>query len=93
MKEILKSISEFNENRMSQNVNMLYTKISIREAIDISLRKLYEQDEPLSIAKKIMKRLLNMTVSQIHFKCNETRYDEKNSLAMGASLAFILANL
>ena len=40
-----------------------------------------------------MKRLLNMAVSQIHFKCIETWYVQKDGLAMGASLAVIFANL
>ena len=40
-----------------------------------------------------MKRLLKMAVSQVHFKCNETWYVQKDGLAMGASLAVILANL
>ena len=40
-----------------------------------------------------MKRLLNMAVSQVHFKCNETWYVQRDVLAMGASLAIILANL
>ena len=39
-----------------------------------------------------MKRLLNMAVSQVHFKCNETWYVQKDGLAMGASLAVIIAN-
>ena len=57
------------------------------------LKKLYEQDELPSIDRKIKKRLLNMAVSQVHFKCNETWYVQKDGLAKGASLAVILANL
>ena len=71
----------------------LYTNVPLKEAIDIALKKLYEQDEPPSIAGKNMKRMLNMAVSQVHFKCNETWYGQKDGLAMGASLAVILANL
>ena len=33
------------------------------ERSNIALRKLFEQDEPSSIARKTMKRLLNMAVS------------------------------
>ena len=55
----------------------LYTNVPLKEAIDIALGKLYEQDEPPSIAKKTMKRLLNMAVGQVDFKCNE------GGLAMG----------
>ena len=71
----------------------LYTNVPLKEAIDIALRKLYEQVEPPSTDRKTMKRLLNMSVSQNHFKCNETWYVQNDGLAMGASLAVFLANL
>ena len=71
----------------------LYTTVPLEKAIDIALRKLYEQDEPPSVARKTMKRLLNMAVNLVHFKCNETWYVQKDGLAMGASLAVVLANL
>ena len=87
-REILESTNlEPNENLISLDVKSLYTNVPLKEAIDIALRKLYEQDEPRSIARKTMKRLLNMAVSQVHFKCNETWYAQKDGLAMGASLA------
>ena len=96
---VLPQISEFSSFLFSHfrflanfNANM-YTNVPLKEAIDIALRKLYEQDEPPSIARKTMKRLLNMAVSQVHFKCNETWYVQKDGLAMGASRAVILANL
>ena len=40
-----------------------------------------------------MKRLLNMAVSKVYFKCNDSWYVHVDGLAMGASLAVILANL
>ena len=93
-RKILESTNlEPNENLISLDVKSLYTNVPLKEAIDIALRKLYEQDEPPSIARKTMKRLLNMAVSQVHFKCNETWYIQKDGLIMGASLAVILTNL
>ena len=90
--EFLESTNlEPHENLISLDVKSLYTNVPLKKAIDIALRKLYEQDEPPSIASKTMKRLLNMAVSQVHFKCNETWYVQKDSLAMGPSLAVILA--
>ena len=77
---------ELNENFVSLDVKSLYTTVPLKEAKDIALRKLYEQDEPPSIARKTMKRRLNMAVSQCHFKCNETWYIQKNGLAVGATL-------
>ena len=52
-KEILESISlELKEIAVSLNVKSFYTNVAIKDAIDIALRKLYEQDEPPSIARK-----------------------------------------
>ena len=93
-REILESPNfEPNENLISLIVKRLYTNVPLKEAIDIALRKLFEQYEPPSIARKTMKRLLNLEDSQVHFKCNETWYVQKDGLAIGASLAVILANL
>ena len=40
-----------------------------------------------------MKRLLELAVTNVHFKCNENWYCQNDGLAMGASLEVILANL
>ena len=40
-----------------------------------------------------MKRLLELAVTNVHFKCNESWYCQKDGLAMGASLAVILFEL
>ena len=40
-----------------------------------------------------MKRLLNMAVSKVYFKCNDSWYVQVDGLAMDASLAVFLANL
>ena len=46
-REILESISLApNENGISLDVKSLYTKVPFKEAIDIALRILYEQNEP-----------------------------------------------
>ena len=69
----------------------LYTNVALKETIDIALRKLHEQEKSPSIARKTMKRLLNMAVSQVHFECNEIWFVHKDGLAMGASFAVDLA--
>ena len=93
-REIFESTNiEPNESLISLDVKSLYTTVPLKKAIDIALRKLYERDEPPSIARKTMTILLNMAVSQVRFKSNETWYIQKDVLAMGASLAVVLANL
>ena len=47
------------------------TNVPLNEVKDVALRKLHEQDEPPSVARKTMKKLLNMAVSEVHFKYNE----------------------
>ena len=70
-RETLESTNpEPNETLISLDMKSLVTNVLLKEAKDIALRKLYEQDEPPSIARKTMKRPLNMAVSQKHFKCN-----------------------
>ena len=93
-REILESINlEPNENLISSIVKSLYSKVPLKQAIDTALRELYVEDETPSIARKTMRRLLNMLVSQVHFKSNESWYVRKDGLAMGASLAVVFANL
>ena len=71
----------------------LYTNVPLKEAIEIGLQKLYSQESPPEIHRATMKKLLNMTVSKVYFKCNDSWCVQVNGLAMGASLAVILANL
>ena len=93
-REILESIRlEPEENVISLNVKSFCTNVPLKEAIDIAVRKLHEQDKPPSFARKTMKGLFSMAVSQAHFKCNDTWYVQKNGLAMNASLAIILVIL
>ena len=77
---------------LSLDKKRLNTNVPLNEAIDIALRKLSEKDEP-SVASKIMKRLLNLAVGQVQFKCKFTGYVQKHVLAMEVSLAVFLANL
>ena len=71
----------------------LYTEVPVKEAINFALRSLYARDDKRDIPRTTMKRLLDLAVTNVHFKCNESWYCQKDGLAMGASLAVILANL
>ena len=74
---------------ISLDVKSLYTNVPLREAVEIALRRLYEQVNPSELSRKTMKKLL----SKVRFKSNGLWYVQKDGLAMGASLAVILANL
>ena len=72
-------------------VKSLYTNFPLKEAVEIALRRIYEQVNPPETSRKTMKKLLNMAMSKVHFKCNGLWYVQKDGLAMDASLAVILA--
>ena len=78
---------------LSLDVKSLYTNVPVKEAINIALRSLYARDDKPEIPRTTMKRLLELAVTNVHFKCNESWYCQKDGLAMGASLAVVLANL
>ena len=75
------------------DVRSLYTNVSLREVIEIALHKLYSQESPPENQRETIKKLLNMAVSKVFFKCKDSYYTQIDSLAMGASIAVILANL
>ena len=71
----------------------LYTNVPLKEAIEIALQNLYSQESPPQIRRTIMKGLLNMALGKVYFRCNDSCYVQVDGLAIGASLAEILANL
>ena len=93
-REILeKTELDSDESIISLDVKSLYTNVPLNEAVEIALRRLYEQVNPPETSRKTMKKLQNLVVSKVHFKCNGLWYVQKDGLTMGASLAVILANL
>ena len=79
------------ESIISLDVKNLHTNVPIKKAIDIAFKKLYNQNEPHDLSRSTMKRLLYMAVCDVQFNCNDTWHVQKDGLAMGASLAVILA--
>ena len=53
----------------------------------------YSSDDAPDIERSTLKLLLKLAVTNVHFKRNNKRYCQIDSLAMGASLAVILANI
>ena len=81
------------EQILSLDIKSLDTNVPVKEAGNIALQLLYARDDKPDIPRTTMKRLLKLAVTNVHFKCNENCYCQKDGLAMGASLAVILANL
>ena len=78
---------------VSLDVKNLYTIVPVEEAIEIALRELYSSDEASEIPRSAMKSLFRLAVTNVYFKCFKMWYTQSDGLAMGASLAVILANL
>ena len=57
------------KQNLSLDVKSLYTKVSVNEAINIALRSLYARDDEPDIPRTTMKRLLELAVTNVHFKC------------------------
>ena len=74
------------ENIICLDVKSLYTNVPLKEAVEIALRRLYEQVNPPETSRKTMKKLLNLAVNKVHFKCNSLWYVQKDGLAIGAPL-------
>ena len=81
------------ENIILLDVKSFYNKVSLKEAVEIPQRRLYEQINPLDQTFQSMKKLLVLAVVKVYFKCKGLWYVQKDSLAMGASFAVILADL
>ena len=67
--------------------------VTLKEPIEIVQQKLYNQESPPEIQKFTKKKLMNMALSRVYFKCNESWYVQTDGLPIGASLAAMLANL
>ena len=85
--------SDEDELVVSFDVKSLYTNVPVEEAIEIALKELYSSGEVPEMSRSVMKSLLRLAVTNVHFKCNNVWYTQSDGLAMGASLAVVLANL
>ena len=66
---------EKDEQILSLDVKSLYTNVPVKEANNIALRSLYASDDKPDI-------LLELAVTNVHFKCNESWYCQKDGLAI-----------
>ena len=70
-REILKkSELDSDEKIISLDIKSLYNNVPLKEAVEKALRKLYEQVNHPKTSRKNLKKLLNLTVSKVHFKFN-----------------------
>ena len=73
-REVLeKTELDSDESIISLDVKSLYTNVPLEEAVEKALRRLYEQVNPPETSSKTMKKLLNLAVSKLHYRCNGLR--------------------
>ena len=79
VREILeKTELDSDESEISLDFKSLHAIVPLMEAVEIALRRLYEQVNPPETSCKTMKKLLNLAVSKVHFKCTGSWYVQKD---------------
>ena len=62
---------EKDEQILSLDLKILYSNVPVEEAINIALRSLYARDNKTDTPRTTMKCLLELAITNVHFKCNE----------------------
>ena len=79
---------------ISFEVKSLFTKVPLKETIDIILTKVYDENKiDRKISKSILKELLYFCMKHVHFKFNNEIYIQCDGVAMGSPLAPLAANI
>ena len=78
---------------VSYNVTSLFTNIPLQKTIDIGKNLIFNHNPNLNITKKELNKLFLFATSQTHFIFNSTFYNQIDGVAMGSSLAPVLANI
>ena len=72
---------------VSFDVKPLFTNVSLEEAIEIALERIYKRKERnKSISKKEMKQLLTLCTKNIHFTYDNKVYKQNDGVAMRSQL-------
>ena len=91
--EELKTISVTNKKMVSDDVTSLFTNIPLKETINLTIDLLFEAKLDLNIRRKDLQKLFQFATSQTSFLFSGNMYDQVDGVAMGSSLAPILANI
>ena len=78
---------------VSYDVESLSTNIPLGETIDIAVNTLLENKPGMEISRDDLKKLFKLATSGTQFMFNGNFYEQLDGVAMGSSIAPILANL
>ena len=71
----------------------LFTNIPLQETIDIAINLIFNHNPNLNITRKELKKLFLSATSQTHFIFNSKFYNQIDGVAIGSSLAPVIANI
>ena len=95
---IVKSTSDFITHTKGQNipynfklisfdVTSLFTNVPLDFTIDVTLKRIYEENEVnTNIPKQLMRDLLLLCTKNVHFSYNEDMYTQADGVTMGSPL-------
>ena len=83
----------FPKNLVSYDATSLFTNIPRQETIDMPINLIFKHNLNLNITRKELKKLFLFATSQTHFIFNSKFYNQIDGVAMGSSLAPVLANI
>ena len=78
---------------VSDDVTSLFTNIPLKETINLTIDLLFEAKLDLKIRRTDLQKLFQFATSQTNFLFSGNMYDQVDGVAMGSSLAPILANI
>ena len=92
-RDLMEVILEEDEVIVSLDVKSLYTNVPVLESIELAADILYNSEELPPVYKEIFKDIIRMAVTDVYFMCDGRWYIQTDGVAMGSSLAVILANI
>ena len=84
---------ESDETILSRDVKSLYTNVPVHEAIELACEAIYASSNPPEMQQPTFKKLMELAVINVWFMSGSDWYIQRDDIAMGASLAVILANI
>ena len=79
---------------ISFDIKSLFTNVPLNEAINIILRKVYNENKIVTnIPRSILKELLFLWTKHVHFKFNDEIYNQSDGVAKGLPLGPLFANI
>ena len=98
-KDTFSFVSQINNANISKKflvlyeVTSLFTNISFQETAGIAINLIFNHNPNLNITRKELKKLFLFATWQTHFILNSKFYNQSDGVAMGSSLAPVLANI